>query len=111
MSRAEAEEIRIPFGVGIAGHVAQNKEIVNIEDAYKDPRFSSEVDSRTGYKTWSILALPISNNEGEVIGVAQVINKKTGDHRFTQGDIEVRRRVRVPELIFYFPPIYFLEGV
>jgi len=57
----------------------------------KDPRFSKEVDSRTGYKTCSILALPICNNEGDVIGVAQVINKKSGgDAHFTSGDIEVR---------------------
>jgi hypothetical protein len=33
--KARTEEIRIPFGVGIAGFVAQNKEIINIKDAYK----------------------------------------------------------------------------
>lgn len=48
-----------------------------------------QIDSKTGYKTFSILALPICNNEGDVIGVAQVINKKTGDFQFTDEDIEV----------------------
>ncbi|ODM93439.1 cGMP-specific 3',5'-cyclic phosphodiesterase [Orchesella cincta] len=89
LRRAKLEEIRIPFGVGIAGHVAQTKEIVNIKNAYEDARFNVQIDSKTGYKTHSILALPICNNEGDVIGVAQVINKKTGDFQFTEEDIEL----------------------
>jgi cGMP-specific 3',5'-cyclic phosphodiesterase, invertebrate len=58
--------------------VAETKEMVNIKDAYNDPRFSSEIDLKTGYKTNHILSLPICNYEGEVIGVAQIINKTNG---------------------------------
>lgn len=77
---AKAEELMIPFGVGsIAGYVAETKEIVNIKDAYKDPRFNSEIDLKTGYKTNIILSMPICNYEGEVIGVAQIINKTNGE--------------------------------
>lgn len=77
---AKAEELMIPFGVGsIAGHVAETKEFVNIKDAYKDPRFNSEIDLKTGYKTNIILSMPICNYEGEVIGVAQIINKTNGE--------------------------------
>lgn len=35
LERARNEEIKIPFGVGVAGYVAQNKQIINIKDAYK----------------------------------------------------------------------------
>jgi cGMP-specific 3',5'-cyclic phosphodiesterase, invertebrate len=77
---AKSEELVIPFGVGIAGHVAEMKEVVNIKDAYKDPRFNSEIDHKTGYKTNIILSMPICNYEGEVIGVAQIINKTNGEN-------------------------------
>lgn len=41
----------VPFGVGICGHVAQTKEAVVLKNAYADPRFNPEVDSKTGYTT------------------------------------------------------------
>lgn len=79
LRKARAEEIRIPFGVGIAGSVAQTKEIINLKDAYNDPRFNDAVDVRTGYKTNLMLSMPICNYEGDVIGVAQIINKTNGE--------------------------------
>ncbi|XP_024936259.1 cGMP-specific 3',5'-cyclic phosphodiesterase isoform X2 [Cephus cinctus] len=92
VQRAKNEEIRIPFGVGIAGSVAQSKQIINIKDAYKDPRFNSAIDMRTGYKTTLILSMPICNYEGDVIGVAQIINKTNGSNEFTDRDVEVFQR-------------------
>ncbi|XP_058792886.1 cGMP-specific 3',5'-cyclic phosphodiesterase-like isoform X2 [Phymastichus coffea] len=92
VQRARSEEIRIPFGVGIAGYVAQTKKIINIKDAYKDPRFNSEIDRRTGYKTTLILSMPICNYEGDVIGVAQIINKTNDSHEFTDHDVEIFQR-------------------
>ncbi|MEE9609748.1 MAG: GAF domain-containing protein, partial [Desulfatiglandales bacterium] len=74
----EIREIRIPFGRGIAGWVAQHHQLVNIEDAYSDYRFNPEVDRRTGYRTRNILCGPVKNLQGETIGVIQVINKKGG---------------------------------
>lgn len=62
-----------------AGHVAETKEIVNIKNAYEDNRFNSDIDLKTGYKTNIILSMPICNYEGEVIGVAQIINKTNGE--------------------------------
>lgn len=76
--RAKQDELIIPFGVGIAGTVAQTNETINIKEAYQDPRFNSEVDQKTGYKTNIILSMPICNYEGQVIGVAQIINKTNG---------------------------------
>lgn len=76
--KAVGEEIVIPFGVGVAGTVAETKEIINIKHAYDDPRFNCEIDQKTGYKTNAMLSMPICNYEGDVIGVAQIINKTNG---------------------------------
>jgi dual 3',5'-cyclic-AMP and -GMP phosphodiesterase 11 len=73
--RDEDEQIRIPYGVGIAGYVAATKQVLNIEDAYLDARFNPAIDQRTGYKTKSIMCLPILDENGECIAVAEAINK------------------------------------
>lgn len=72
------EEIRFPSHLGIAGHVFNTGETINIPDAYADERFNRELDQRTGYRTRSILSLPVINRAGQVIGVTQVLNKKDG---------------------------------
>lgn len=54
-----AKEIRFPIGKGIAGNVAATGAVMNIQHAYEDERFNPEVDQRTGYKTKSILCMPI----------------------------------------------------
>ncbi|XP_068745612.1 cGMP-specific 3',5'-cyclic phosphodiesterase-like [Montipora capricornis] len=87
--RSEEDEICVPLGVGIAGHTAATGEAINIKDAYSDPRFNREIDKATGYKTHSILCMPIKSHDGEVIGVAQIINKVSGEHQFTEKDEEV----------------------
>jgi adenylate cyclase len=74
----EMKEIRVPRGAGIVGHVANTGSTVNIPDAYKDPRFNPEVDKRTGYRTRSILTMPVRDEKQEIIGVMQVLNKRTG---------------------------------
>lgn len=89
---ARSQEIRIPFGVGVAGLAAQTKHHINIKNAYADPRFNSEIDARTGYKTELILCMPICNYEGDVVGVAQIINKTDGSKEFYPRDVEVFRR-------------------
>ncbi|KAK0041345.1 cGMP-specific 3 5-cyclic phosphodiesterase isoform X3 [Biomphalaria pfeifferi] len=88
----EANEIIVPFGVGIAGNVALSREPINIKDVYADPRFNQEVDKKTGYRTHSILSMPIVNFEGEVIGVAQIINKISGNHEFSKQDEDLFRK-------------------
>ena len=79
------EEIRIAFGAGIAGFVAQSRETVNIRDAYSDARFNSDNDQKSGYRTKSILCMPVYNSQQEIIGVIQVLNKVYTDH-FTEKD-------------------------
>jgi sigma-B regulation protein RsbU (phosphoserine phosphatase) len=70
--------IRIPCGRGIAGAAATDRAIVNIPDAYADERFNREVDLRTGYRTRTILAIPLLDHEGGLVGVAQVLNRREG---------------------------------
>ncbi|MFL5312587.1 MAG: GAF domain-containing protein, partial [Myxococcales bacterium] len=69
-------EIRFPMGKGIAGTVAQTNVPVNIPEAYADPRFNAGVDKETGYRTKSILCVPMRSLEGEVVGVLQALNKR-----------------------------------
>lgn len=77
-------EIRLNIGVGIAGHVAKTGETINIPDAYKDDRFNPEIDKKTGFKTRSILCMPIfeatndARKNKNIIGVLQILNKKDG---------------------------------
>ncbi len=80
----DSEEIRFPASKGLAGYVAKTGESINIKDAYNDERFNPEVDLKTGYKTNTILCLPIKNNNQEIIGVFQVLNKAKG--YFTKSD-------------------------
>ncbi|XP_034474933.1 dual 3',5'-cyclic-AMP and -GMP phosphodiesterase 11 isoform X1 [Drosophila innubila] len=75
----QQEEVRVAWGTGIAGHVAESGEPVNIPDAYQDERFNCEIDSLTGYRTKALLCMPIKDSGGDVIGVAQVINKMNGE--------------------------------
>ncbi len=77
--------IRIPLhGTSIVSECARTSQIINIPDAYSDPRFDREVDKQTGYHTQSVLCVPMLNRDGEVIGVFQVLNKVGGP--FTHED-------------------------
>jgi HD-GYP domain-containing protein (c-di-GMP phosphodiesterase class II)/Tfp pilus assembly protein PilF len=72
-------EIRFPAHMGLAGHVAMTGEVINIEDAYSDSRFNKDIDKKTGYRTRTVLCVPMRNLKHEIIGVFQVINKLDGE--------------------------------
>ena len=80
----DSQEIRFPADKGFAGYVVRTGESINIEDAYTDDRFNPEVDKETGYKTKTMLCMPIKNNNQEIIGAFQVLNKTRGV--FTKND-------------------------
>ena len=95
---------RLPMSKGIAGESATKNEAINIEDAYQDPRetdpsdvrlllseslrvanrflphagFNPAFDKQSGYKTTTILCVPIVGSSGNVLGVCQMINKGGG---------------------------------
>ncbi len=79
-------EIRIPTNKGIAGYVASTGELLNIPNAYEDPRFDPSTDRRSGYHTRNILCMPVFNSAKKLIGVTQLINKEQGS--FTSSDEE-----------------------
>ena len=71
-------EIRVPVGEGIAGEAAQKREVINIPyDFYDDSRSSTakKQDKKTGYRTYTMLALPLLDEQGDLVGVVQLINK------------------------------------
>ncbi len=88
----ETLEIRLRVGEGIAGWVASSGEIVNIADAYDDTRFQPAVDLRSGYRTRSVLTVPMRSSLGAIVGVLQVLNKRNaaGDPApFSEDDVEL----------------------
>ena len=81
-------EILLPLGVGIAGKVAETGKTMNITDPQHHPDFNREIDRQTGFQTRSILAAPVRDRAGSVVGVAQVLNKKDGNG-FTAADAQM----------------------
>ena len=77
-SGLDHQEIRIPFGKGIAGQVAVSGELVNTEDAYTLASFDPSFDQRLNYRTKSLLSLPIRHHSGEIVGVLQLLNAQSG---------------------------------
>jgi adenylate cyclase len=81
-----SREIRLLNSLGVAGHVFTTGVGLIIADAYSDPRFNPEIDRQTGFETRSILCAPVRTVKGEVIGVAQALNK-TGGGGFKADDL------------------------
>src|SRR2546423_1505983 len=81
------EVIRCDAAAGIVGAVAKTGTMVSVSDAYVDPRFNPAVDQRSGYHTRNILAAPLELNDGRIVGVFEMLNKRSG--LFTQDDEEI----------------------
>jgi len=80
-------EIRILNTSGIAGHVFTSGEGLIIPDAYEDSRFNRNIDEQTGFVTRNILCVPIKTAKGQIMAVAQILNKKKG--RFNKEDMRL----------------------
>ena len=80
------QEIRFPANTGLAGHVATTGETINIKEAYNDSRFNKERDKKTGYRTKTILCMPMRNLNHEIVGVFQVLNKFGNEHFSTEDE-------------------------
>lgn len=78
--------ITVPWGKGIIGHVAETGDTVSLTDASLDPRYNDDVDKITGYRTDTLLCMPIHNADDEVVAVAQVINKAGAQEGFSKED-------------------------
>src|SRR5690606_30860008 len=82
------QEIRVPYGSGLVGTAISTGQPIFIDDAYEDSRHNQESDKKTGYRTKSIMTIPFRNNQGEVIGAYQAINKLTEKQIFSTQDME-----------------------
>lgn len=84
-SGLDHQEIRVPFGRGVAGRVAQTGEPISVEDAYKLDCFEPAYDKKFNYTTRSLLCLPIRHYDGQIVGVIQLLNKH-GATKFSADD-------------------------
>ena len=79
--------MRFDARLGIAGSVAMTGQMINVADAYEHPLFYKDLDLQTGYRTRTLLAVPLRDLKGEIIGVGEAINKSEG--LFTDEDAEL----------------------
>jgi len=84
LKASEVVEIRLPLGQGIAGHIALTGEIYNNADVYNDIKFDALIDKKTGYRTKSMLCVPVKDKYGKIVAVFQLLNKIGGN--FTKHD-------------------------
>ena len=69
-------ELAFPIGTGIAGFVAATGRVVNIADAYNSDKFDPSFDRKTGYRTKSVLCMPVTDDGGKQLAVIQALNKR-----------------------------------
>ncbi len=74
----DGDYVRIPLASGIAGAAAVSGEVVRVDDAYADSRFNQAVDAETGFRTRSMLCLPLQDRSGQVFAVTQLLNRRDG---------------------------------
>ena len=74
----ESNRIHIGLKMGLVGSCVLTKNIVNVADAYDSPIFNAEIDEKTGYRTESVLCVPVFNRKKEIIGALEFLNKKAG---------------------------------
>ncbi len=93
----ELPEIRLKMGQGIAGLVAQTQQPIALSHADDHPRFAANIDRQTGYKTVTVLAVPVlaasTAGGGELLGVIEVLNKRRGS--FDEADRELLSELAV----------------
>ncbi len=84
---SKTADVRLKPGEGVAGWVARTGRPLIIADVSQDPRFSRVVDDATGFKTRSILCVPLID-KGSLKGVVEVLNKR-GSSGFDEEDLEL----------------------
>jgi PAS domain S-box-containing protein len=85
-TQQRAKEIRYPADKGVSGRVVKTGEPVIVDDTSKDPDFYEVLDQRIGYRSMSLLDVPLKSGD-RIIGVLCATNKKKG--RFEQEDVEI----------------------
>lgn len=76
---SDGVEIRLPWHQGIAGEVARTKNTVKVPfDFYDDPRSEAakQLEAKIGYRTYTLMALPVLDRDGKILAVVEVLNKR-----------------------------------
>jgi hypothetical protein len=86
--------IKVPADAGIVGYSVKTRSIVNVPDAYEDSRFNHDIDKKTGFRTGSVLVVPVTSDDEDkqLLGAIQMINKRNADGtigKFTTNDEKV----------------------
>jgi sigma-B regulation protein RsbU (phosphoserine phosphatase) len=89
-----SEPLEIPIGDGIVGSVAATGEAVILNTPYEDPRFDPSVDLATGFRTRSLLTVPVRDRDGVLTAVLQLLNHRGG--AFSSDDISFLAELGVP---------------
>lgn len=91
----DAPPLRMPMNAGLVGHAVSSGQPIYIDDAYTNEEFKDvlqsgaiAMDKQTGYRTKTLMVIPFRNNEGEIIGAYQAVNKLTENERFSQKDLD-----------------------
>ena len=87
-------ELRFSNSDGIAGAVFKSGRGVIVNDAYSDPRFNKAVDQATGFVTKNLMCVPLRTVKGDLVGVAQCLNKNGGS--FTDEDLTLLDEISMP---------------
>lgn len=95
----EGRIMRFDARLGIAGAVAMTGQAINVADAYDHPLFYKEVDLETGYRTKTLLAVPLHSLDGAIIGVGEATNKKTGVFNAEDAEILATLAARLADMI------------
>jgi HD-GYP domain-containing protein (c-di-GMP phosphodiesterase class II) len=87
--------LRLPSDAGLVGHSITTGSPIFIDDAYKNTELKDVLESgaiamdvKTGYRTKALMVIPFRNNEGEIMGAYQAVNKLTEQEQFSQKDLE-----------------------
>lgn len=83
----EMRELRVPLTQGVAGYVGRTGRVVNVAHSKDDKRHWKKIDETTGYETDTMLAAPIRGTDDELLGVIQLLNKRSG--AFVEADGEL----------------------
>jgi HD-GYP domain-containing protein (c-di-GMP phosphodiesterase class II) len=88
-------ELKIPYGAGLVGHAIAEGKPIFIDDAYTNLEYKGvlengalKTDQHTGYRTKALMVIPFRNNEGEIMGAYQAVNKMTEDGVFSHRDLD-----------------------
>ena len=89
MSATGIDKIIIPDNTGLVGKALRMQQTLITNDPYSDPDFNRDIDIQTGYKTRSVMVLPVADINGKFIGALQLINKN--DERGFDADSDPKR--------------------